>query len=61
MEERLEMQRQWRVLGKWRACFTAAAIVLLTTATSIYTVRAGDKGLSLTDLAGSMLVGKAVF
>jgi hypothetical protein len=37
-------------LGAWLA---AAAVGLLTTTTSIETVRAGDKGLSLADLAGS--------
>ena len=44
-------------LGAWLA---AATIGLLTTTTSIESVRAGeDKALSLADLAGSYSVGKA--
>jgi hypothetical protein len=41
------------VFGKSRDCLAAAAIGLLTTAASIQTVQAGDRGLSLADLAGS--------
>jgi hypothetical protein len=47
------------VFNKTQAWLNAAAIGLLTTAASIDTVRAGDKGLSLADLAGSY-AGKAV-
>ena len=47
------------VFNKTQAWLHAAAIGLLTTSASIDTVRAGDNGLSLADLAGSY-AGKAV-
>jgi hypothetical protein len=47
------------VFDTTKAWLNAAAIGLLTTAASIETVRAGDEGLSLADLAGSY-AGKGV-